>query len=174
MSVTSDELAELYRRYGHLVLRRCRSILRDEAEALDAMQDVFVRALRYSRSIDRAESRLGWLYRTAERCCFDRLRKGSRQVTVEPQTLERVARSGIDSPQAAAEAREVILAFLGRFDEKVQRVAVLHYVDGMPQEEIASTLGWSRRTVGKKLGLVRRRAEVLASSLLARGGGGEA
>lgn len=168
MDVTGDELAELYRRYGHLVLRRCRSILRDEVEALDVMQDVFVRAMRYEKSIDRASSRLGWLYRTAERACFDRLRARGRQVEVEPAALDLVAREGFERPDASAETREVVLAFLGRFDAKVQRVAVLHYVDGLPQEEIAAELGWSRRTVGKKLALLRARSQVLARSLLAR------
>ncbi len=35
----------LYRKYGPMVLRRCRRLLRDEDLALDAMQDVFVRVL---------------------------------------------------------------------------------------------------------------------------------
>jgi DNA-directed RNA polymerase specialized sigma24 family protein len=36
----------LYRKYAPMVLRRCRSILRDEDAAQDAMQDVFVQLLR--------------------------------------------------------------------------------------------------------------------------------
>ena len=35
----------LYRRYGPMVMRRCRQLLRDEDQALDATQDVFVRLL---------------------------------------------------------------------------------------------------------------------------------
>ena len=163
--MTRDELIDLYTRYGHLVFLRCRSILREEAEAKDALQDVFVRAMRYQRSLDRAECPLGWLYRTAERCCFDRLRKRRREVVVEPEALARVARDGL--PHDAAEAREVVLSFLERFDPKVQQVAVLHYLDGLPQEEIATQLGWSRRTVGKKLDLLRLRAAALARSLAA-------
>ncbi len=163
--MNKDELAGLYQRYGSLVLRRCRAILRDEAEAQDALQDVFVRALRYNRSLARTESPLGWLYRTGERCCFDRLRKKGREVTVMPAVLGQIAQEGL--PNGAGEAREVVLAFLGRFDPKVQQVAVLHYLDDLPQEEIAQQLGWSRRTVGKKLALLKRRAQALAHTLIA-------
>ena len=35
----------LYEKYGSMVLRRCRRLLRDEDRAMDAMQDVFVRVL---------------------------------------------------------------------------------------------------------------------------------
>lgn len=163
--MTRDDLITLYTRYGHLVALRCRAILRDDAEAKDVLQDVFVRAMRYQRSLDRADCPLAWLYRTAERCCFDRMKKRRRELAVEPEELARVAREGL--PHDAAEARELVLAFLERFDPKVQQVALLHYLDGLPQEEIAAQLGWSRRTVGKKLNILRLRAEALAKTLAA-------
>jgi RNA polymerase sigma-70 factor (ECF subfamily) len=168
--LSQEELAELYRSYGHLVLRRCRAILRDQAAAEDALQEAFVRAMRYGPSLERADSKLGWLYRAAERCCFDRLRTRKKEVPVVPEVLSSVAQQGL--PQGAAEAREVVLAFLGRFDPKVQQVAVLHYLDELPQETIAEQLGWSRRTVGKKLDLVRKKAESLARTLAPPSPGG--
>ena len=39
------DVENLYTRYGPMVLRRCRAMLRQEDEAADAMQDVFVRLL---------------------------------------------------------------------------------------------------------------------------------
>lgn len=172
-SVTTErQLAQVYDHYGHLVLRRCRSILRDDAEAQDAMHDVFVRAIRYERSFDGADSRLRWLYRAAERCCFDRLRQRRREVSVMPDDLARVAQDGLS--ESAGEARDVVIALLGRFEPKVQQVAVLYYLDGLKQEEIADQLGWSRRTVGKKLALLRRRAQALAEALAVQPAGGRA
>jgi DNA-directed RNA polymerase specialized sigma24 family protein len=41
--VTDIDVEALSRRYGPMVLRRCRRLLGDEQEALDACQDVFVR-----------------------------------------------------------------------------------------------------------------------------------
>ena len=46
MADGTPDLEELWNRYGPLVLRRCRQLLRDEQEALDVCQDVFVQLLR--------------------------------------------------------------------------------------------------------------------------------
>ena len=160
---TERRLEELYRCYGHLVLLRCRTILHDDSEAEDVMHDVFERAIVYGDSLARAESGLLWLYRVAERCCFDRLKKRRRQVLITPDALAQVSRDGLS--QSAAEAREVIAALLGSFEPKVQQVALLYYVDGLRQEEIAQQLGWSRRTVIKKLALLRREALTLVRAV---------
>ena len=45
------------------------------------------------------------------------------------------------------------------------RYALLHYLDELPQDEIARQLGWSRKTVGKKLAQIRAKAHSLARSL---------
>src|SRR4030095_16093808 len=59
-------------RYGPMVLRRCRQLLRDEDEALDACQDVFVRLLQHRTRLDaRYPSRL--LYRSRDNGCLSRL-----------------------------------------------------------------------------------------------------
>ena len=41
----SVDVADLYRKYGPMVFRRCYSLLKDEALAEDAVQDVFLRVL---------------------------------------------------------------------------------------------------------------------------------
>lgn len=167
---TEKRLEELYRCYGHLVLLRCKTILRDDGEAEDVMHDVFERAILYKHSLAKAESGLLWLYRVAERCCFDRLKKRRRQIPITPDALSRVAQEGLS--QSAVEAREVIVALLERFEPKVQQVALLYYVDGLRQEEIAHQLGWSRRTVIKKLALLRRQAVALVQADAASPAGG--
>jgi DNA-directed RNA polymerase specialized sigma24 family protein len=42
-ALTNDELTKLYRRYGFLLRRRCRALLRDEVQAEDALQSAFVK-----------------------------------------------------------------------------------------------------------------------------------
>src|SRR5438105_4321088 len=71
--MTESEVAEAYRRFGHLVLARCRRILRDDAGAEDALQEVLVRLWRYGDGFRAADSKVAWLYRVAERVCFDQL-----------------------------------------------------------------------------------------------------
>ncbi len=45
------DIESFYRKYGPMVLRRCRSILKDEESALDAMQDVFVKILKKEKEL---------------------------------------------------------------------------------------------------------------------------
>ncbi|MGZ3438888.1 MAG: RNA polymerase sigma factor [Polyangia bacterium] len=157
--MTETETAAAFERYGALVLRRCRRILRNEAAAEDVLQEVFVRVMRHGSAFTAADSKLAWLYRVADNCCFDQLRR-QRHSPPEPEPT---------TSQPALEDRDVVLRFLGRFDERVQRVAVLHYLDGMTQDEIARATGWSRQTVFNKLSFIRERAEALKKSLF--GGG---
>jgi RNA polymerase sigma-70 factor (ECF subfamily) len=153
--MTEDEVSRAYTRFGPLVYRRCRRILRDEAAAEDAVQETFVRLWRFGDGFQAADSKLAWLYRVAERCCFDRLarRPAGREVELGDQD------GAAPSALAALEDAEVVLRFLGRFDDRVKQVALLHYLDGQTLEEIAQQTGWTRQTVAKKLGQVQDRAQ---------------
>ena len=70
-----DELdvGALSRRYGPMVLRRCRQLLRNEDEALDACQDVFVRLIEGRRRLN-AQYPSSLLYRMATNVCLNRIR----------------------------------------------------------------------------------------------------
>lgn len=167
--LTHEELAESYRRFGTLVLRRSRRYVRGDADAHDVQQEVFLRLWRYGARYREADSKVAFLYRITDRCCFDLLaRRGSRreaaleEASAQALATEPVARSSV-------EHREVAQQFLSRFDERVQQVAMLHFVDEMTQEEIAGRTGWSRQTVSQKLALLRRRAAALRNRLW-RGG----
>ncbi len=167
--MTKEEVAETYERYGHLVLRRCRRILRRDDAAEDALQEVFVRLWRYGDAFRAAESKVAWLYRVADRCCFDVLarQRTRREVPFDEAGVELIAES---RDGRAIEDREIVLMFLGRFDDRVKEVAVLHYLDGLTQEEIAAATGWSRQTVVKKLAFLAERADKLRAALLTTGG----
>ena len=62
-----------YLRYGPMVLRRCRTLLRDPAKAEDAMQDVFVSLIRSEDRL-RDEAPGALLLRIATNVCLNRLR----------------------------------------------------------------------------------------------------
>jgi RNA polymerase sigma-70 factor (ECF subfamily) len=103
-----------------------------------------------------AESKLAWLYRVAERCCFDQL---SRPATRASRPLEelRTGEPWESSSAGQAEDRDMVLKFLGGLDDKLRQVAVLHYLDEMGQEEIARAVGCSRQTVVNRLTAIKQR-----------------
>jgi RNA polymerase sigma-70 factor (ECF subfamily) len=165
--MTHDEVEQAYRRYGHLVLRRCQRILRGDGAAEDMLQEVFVRLWRYGDAFAAVEAKLPWLYRVADRCCFDQLARSARAASpvMEAANPPAQTRSG----GQALEDREIVLRFLDRFDDRLKQVAVLHYLDELSQEEIAAATGWSRQTVFKKLAFLRDRAVRLRATLCGEG-----
>jgi RNA polymerase sigma-70 factor (ECF subfamily) len=163
MRPDEELVASAYEQYGHLVLRRCRYILRDQHQAEDALQEVFVRVLRYGESLAHAEKPVRWLYRVAERVCFDMMRR-KRPKTVSG-ILEFQPAPAAGNPAAAASDREVLLKFLDRFDKKTRRLILLYHLDGLTQDRIAAETGWSRQTVNRKLAAIQQRARALRRKL---------
>lgn len=67
------KVEDLYKKYGPMVLRRCRTLLKDETQSVEAMQDTFVYLVLNSEMLkDEAPSIV--LYRTATNVCFNKIR----------------------------------------------------------------------------------------------------
>lgn len=143
------DVSSLYRRYGPMVLRRCRSMLKDEEEALDAMQDVFVQIVRRAERLDdRGCSSL--LYTTATRICLNRMRS-SRRKPRDPasDTLMQIADAGATVDQN--EARSLLGRLFRDEPESTATIAALHLHDGMTLEQTAEAVGMSVSGVRKRL-----------------------
>lgn len=140
-----EAVSALYAQYGYAVHRRCLRLLGSPDEADDALQAVFIRVMRYGDT-RRGEAPLPWLYRIADRHCFDVLRKRRRDPRLEGDD-RRLERGAAAPAERLAEVREV----LEHCATNVQRIAVLYYVDEMTQDEVAATVGYSRKTVRQKL-----------------------
>ena len=156
MPLTPEDAALLYEKYGFFLLRRCRTLLRDAASADDALQQAFERILRSGGAVKQASAPLRWLYRVVDRCCYDVLRSRRRRSIESPQSDE-VGETA--HPAVDIEARDAALKLLGMMTEQEMQIAVLLFVDGMSQGEIADEVGVSRVTVNKKIQALRARAE---------------
>ena len=156
-------LSDLYERTGALVLNRCRIILLDDAEAEDALQEVFLRIIKYKSHIDENEITLAWLFRTAERCCFNRLRKQKRtQLLDSAEVAKMVDVDANGNIEAQSDSKLTVLKYLGDLRPKLAQLAIMYFIDELSQEEIGKQLGWSRRTIGKKLKKIREKADRMA------------
>lgn len=72
------DVEALYRKYGPMVLRRCRSLLGNEERARDAMQDTFVRLLKSRESLT-GEAPSSLLYCIATNVCLNLIRAERRR-----------------------------------------------------------------------------------------------
>ena len=152
------DIESFYRSYGPLVLRRCRHLLREEAKAVDAMQDVFVEILRRKDSLD-ARSPAGLLLTTATHVCLNRIRSERRKP--EDRNDEMLFHIAALEPHGNAEGRTLAGRILDRLfagqPDSTRLIAVLHYVDRLTLEEVASEVGMSVSGVRKRLRTLKER-----------------
>ena len=144
-----------YRQYGPMVLRRCRFMLREEEQALDAMQDVFVEVLRRENDlVHYAPSSL--LYTIATNVCLNRIRKRRRRSeTGDDEIIQNIA--GNDSTEDQTLTAHFLDRVFRNEPESTRTIAFLHYVDGFTLEETAAQVGLSVSGVRKRLRALRRR-----------------
>jgi RNA polymerase sigma-70 factor, ECF subfamily len=145
MTLDSRAVEALYRSHGQVVLRRARTLLGSEADAREALQDVFTELLRAPGAVRAAEAAVAWLYQSTTHRCLNQLRH--RRTSL--QLLDRhVAHAQARTEGPRGEALVAVRQMLGRLPEQLAAVVVYHHLDGMTHEEISTLLGCSRRQVG--------------------------
>jgi RNA polymerase sigma-70 factor (ECF subfamily) len=153
--LSADEVSDVYRRYGALLERRCRLLMRDHAHGEDALQELLTVLLRRGASFREATSPYRWLCRAADRTCLDLLRRSKHvREALSMDGMEALDPLGA-APGIDAEARCAALESLAMLDDDQQTLAIMLFVDGMSQGEAAEELGVSRVTVNKRAQRIR-------------------
>ena len=143
------DVEALYRKYGPMVLRRCRQLLKDEDKALDAMQETFVRLLRHRERLD-AAGPSSLLYRIATNVCLNVLRGERRRPQAGDEELL-LSIASLDDHEERSAARSFLDRLFGGERESTRTMATLHYVDGLTLDETAAQVGLSVSGVRKRL-----------------------
>ena len=146
-------LERLYREHGHAVLRRARRLLRDEDDARDVMQDVFLGVFRNPEQFEARSSIATYLYSATTHACLNRLRDGRNRAR-----LVAIETTGVTPLQPArGETRAIACELLAGLPDDDAALAVYLYCDELTHDEIAELLGCSRRHVGDLAARLRRR-----------------
>ena len=155
-----QEIAALYVRYGPIVSRRCRFLLRDVEAAEDATQEVFVKVMRAIEQFRGEATPLGWILKIATNHCLNVIAARDAAWRERYAAAHRVERAGTEGDSAmAVERAEDVRRLLAKLDAETQQVAVHYYVDEMTQEEIGALLDRSLPTVRKRLAKFQRVAQ---------------
>jgi RNA polymerase sigma-70 factor (ECF subfamily) len=169
----------IMQRHNRRLFRVARSVLDDDAEAEDVVQEAWVRAFTHLDGF-RGEARLStWLTRIALNEALGRLRQ--RRVTVDLNDIDTIddqgetrviylpsaARDG--DPEAAAaraEVRHLLERAVDQLPDAFRTVFVLRDIEEMSTEETAAHLGLRPETVKTRLHRARRLLrQTLARSL---------
>lgn len=156
------DIEQIYEKYGPMVLRRCRHLLEDEEEAMDATQDVFVKLMQIGnmRNVDHPSS---FLYVMASNLCLTRIRDRRRHgETTDESLLEQIAM--MSGTEERVGAQSALRRLFGLHQESSRTIALLHFVDGMTLEETAGEVGMSVSGVRRRLRGLRTTLSGIESS----------
>ncbi len=152
----------LHRKYAGAVYDKCRHMLSSQAEAEDAVQETYVRAykLLLEQRSSRGNSELAWLYRIATYICLHALRS-RRQKSETPLSPNGTGggETQRDDQDRRLDLRRDFERILVELDERGQEIFVAFYLDGIPQGDIADSMGISRRAVVKRLSALRKKID---------------
>ena len=152
----------LMRRYNRTLFRTARAILRDDAEAEDALQEAYIQAYRALGTF-RAEAKLStWLARIVANEALMRLRKQTRRAEIVPmqpaasaEAVEQVMDTDMDkAPETSvqrSEVRRLLEAQIDALPEAYRTVFVLRAVEELSVEETGAVLGLPPATVRTRL-----------------------
>ena len=162
----------LMRRYNERIYRAARSIVRDEQEAEDVMQQAFVNAFAHLQQFTGAARFSTWLTRIAINEALARVRRQGRYAALDErgQTEPVMADIPLGNPERQAftsELRALLEKAIDGLPGGMREVFVLRDVEGLSTSEVAGVLAVSEDVV--KTRLSRGRA-ALRRALLDRTG----
>ena len=164
-------LAEAYDRYATPLYSFCRTMLREPADAADAVQDTFVIAAPRLSGLRDPERLRSWLYAVARNECYRRLRAGGQHASIEeaPDVTDEAADVAADVERA--DLRALVRDALSGVGPAEREVLELQLRQGLSGGEVASVLGISRNHAHALLSRARDQLETsLGALVVARAG----
>jgi len=174
---TPQAVEMLFDRFHGKIFSLAMSILKNESDAEEAAQDVFLTVVQKAHTFKGNSALYSWIYRICVNTCLMRLRGKRRGETVSIEdfmpvfTEDGMHASLIDDWSKEVERKaldkelgQVIKRFTGNLSEKYRVVFVLSDVEGLSNEETAQILGLTVPAVKSRL----HRARLYLRDQLAR------
>jgi RNA polymerase sigma-70 factor, ECF subfamily len=159
-----EALEELFRRYRAPAYRVAYRLLGHEADALDAVQDGFIKALTHLDGFRAQSSFKTWLLRVVSNAALDLGRqRGRRETIIQPGAAADNDGAGPSVPDQPtrrlerADLRRLLDDALAMLPEAQRRTFVLHADAGLSYREVAEVLGISIGTVMSRLYYARQK-----------------
>lgn len=166
----------LFERYERKVYAVAYGFLRNQEDALDVVQDAFIKVFRYLPNFEGQSSFYTWLYRITANLCIDYLRRNTRKKDVEfddklrhdgdPESspVDALPASVLGSPGEAVENKEILAAVedsLKYLSDKHRAVIVMRELQGLSYADMAKAMNCSKGTIMSRLFHARRNMQKL-------------
>ncbi len=140
-----ERLHRMFEEYRESVFRTAYGILRNREEALDVVQDTFLKAWKRMRKLKDGPSLKGWLITVSRNLSIDRYR---RRKWESPETdPESGGHTEPLDQDTRIDLKDVIQHVFPKLSDRQQQVFALRYYEDMSFGEIAETLGVAEGTV---------------------------
>lgn len=150
-----EALGALVEEYAPTLYRVAFSVLRNVADAEDAVQETFLRVLRHRDSLDEVRDQRVWLIRIVWNIVLDRKRRAkTRPETDDVAELARVLPSnGLTAEEltSAAQHHAYVLTCVEKLPTKERQVLMLSAFEELSSVEIATVLGITESSVRSRL-----------------------
>jgi RNA polymerase sigma-70 factor, ECF subfamily len=152
---------ELYNHFNGMVFRLAYSLLQDQQDAEEVLQDSFEYAFRRLDHFDpRKASFKTWLYRiTVSRSRNKRRRKWLPSISLQQLDYREVRDPNAPLPDERVvvnEQQRLVWKALGKLSPKLREVAILRYYAGLPYAEIGQILDIPPKTAESRMRLARK------------------
>ncbi|MGH7768595.1 MAG: RNA polymerase sigma factor [Candidatus Binatia bacterium] len=149
---------KIMRRYNQRVFRAARSVLRNDAEAEDVVQETFVRAYKHLGEFEERSSLATWLTRIAVNEALSRVRRSrlfgaldSDKDQPEKESSVKSTQPGPEEQASSRELRSVLIAAIDSLPEEMRTVFVLREVEGLSTLDASEALQLSPEAVRVRL-----------------------
>jgi RNA polymerase sigma-70 factor, ECF subfamily len=169
----------LYQRYERKVYAVAYGFLRNPEDALDVVQEAFIKVHRYLPNFEGQSSFYTWLYRIVANLCIDQIRRSGRRRDVEfddrlrhdkkDEAAETVALSSLGDPSEAVRNAEILTAVeqsLTHLSDKHRAVIVMRELQGLSYADMAKAMNCSKGTIMSRLFHARRNMQKLLAQRL--------
>lgn len=159
----------LFERYSRRAYSLAFGVVRNPDDALDVVQDAFIKAHRHLDKFEGQASFYTWLYRIVMNLAIDHIRKNRRQKVVdfsdgtldengigEDSLIPRIIGGNPGRALLDREIRDRIATALDELSDNHRAVLVMRELEGLSYEEMAQVMGCSKGTIMSRLFHARR------------------
>ncbi len=153
-----DAFAELFHQCKERVYRLALAILRNEQDAEDVTQDVFLRVFRQVGDFQGQSAFTTWLTAIVVNACRDKLRRQRLRRAI-PLDWLRGRPAGDSTPEMVEQERErlSLWACVDRMENAYRLPVILFYAEGLSAGEVAQVLRLPVQTIYARLNTAREK-----------------
>lgn len=158
------DFLEIYRSFYGKVFTFVLSLVKSKANAQDITQNIFMKLWKNRKKLQHIKSMDDYLFILSKNACMDYFRKASRKKETSTDVFDEFLLSRIvSSPEKRIDAIsdiEELRHVIDSLPSKRRDIFIMSRFDGLSNDEIASILGVSKKTVENQISLATKKIKI--------------